>query len=77
MKVTNITDVNGFIELIDHCEDKVEFVTDQGERFDLTSKISQFASVAKLVSNGSIPQIELVLHNERDTEKMMNFMSNG
>lgn len=77
MKVTNITNVNEFIEVIDCCEDKVEFVTEQGEHFDLTSKIAQFASIVKLVSNGSIPQIELILHNNRDVERMMRYMMNG
>ena len=47
MTVTNITNVEKFFETINKCEGKVELVTEQGDRFNLKSTLSQYVSLVR------------------------------
>ena len=51
MIVQNITDIDGFFKVIDSCKGKVELVTDEGDRLNLKSKLSQYVSLAKIFSD--------------------------
>ena len=77
MTVTNITNVEKFFETINKCEGKVELVTEQGERYNLKSKLSQYVSFVKVLANCTIPSIEIITSNHADAEKLMKFMING
>lgn len=77
VKVTNIANINKFIEVIDRCEGKVELVTEHGDRLNLKSKISQFVSLTNIVKDGHIPQVEIIPYDKNDREKLMKFMLNG
>ena len=48
MKVENIRDISKFFEVIDQCTGRVELVTGEGDRLNLTSTLSQyvFCSIA-------------------------------
>ena len=48
MKVTNITNVDKFFEVVDKCEGKVELVTESGDRLN----------VIRQIKCGLIPQIK-------------------
>ena len=48
MKVTNITNIEGFFKTVDSCIGKVELVTGEGDRLNLKSKLSQYVSLAKI-----------------------------
>ena len=45
MKVTHITDIDKFFEVIDSCKGRVELVTGEGDRLNLKSKLSQYVSL--------------------------------
>ena len=77
MKVQNITNIDKFFEVIDTCQGKVELVTGEGDRLNLKSKLSQFVSMAKIFSNGEIPEMEIVAYEAEDVMKLMNFMMKG
>ena len=77
MTVTNITNVEKFFETIDKCEGKVEMVTDQGDRFNLKSKLSQYVSFVKVLTNRTIPAIEIITSNHSDAERLIKLMING
>ena len=55
MKVSNIKDIEKFIEVVDSCQGKVELVTGEGDRLNLKSKLSQYVSLANIFSGGEIP----------------------
>lgn len=76
MKVMNITDLEKFFEIIDQCEDKVELVTDNGDKYNLKSKLSQYVSFTKVISGGVIPKLELITHSPSDAGKIIRFMMN-
>ena len=77
MKVTNISDVDRFFEVIDKCEGKVELVTGEGDRLNLKSKLCQYVSLAKIFSNGEIPELEIIAHEKEDVDRLLEFMFKG
>ena len=77
MKVKNIENIDKFFEVIDKCEGTIELVTGEGDRLNLKSKLSQYVSLAKIFSNGEIPELELVAHEKADVDRLVDFMING
>ena len=76
MKIENIKNIEGFFHVIDQCKGKVELVTGEGDRLNLKSKLSQYVSMAKIFSNGEIPEMELIAHEKEDVDRLINFMMN-
>lgn len=77
MKVMNIKDIDNFFRVIDRCEEKVELVTENGDMYNLKSKLSQFVALTKVVFNGVIPVVELITHSPSDAGKIMHYMMNN
>ena len=77
MTVTNITNVEKFFETINKCEGRVELVTEQGDRFNLKSKLSQYVSFVKVLANQTVPSVEIITSNHSDAERLMKLMING
>lgn len=77
MKVSNITNVEKFFEVVDSCAGKVELVTGEGDRLNLKSKLCQYVSLANIFSMGVIPELEIVAYEREDIDKLMDFMING
>lgn len=67
-------DLDKFFELIDSCEGRIELVTEEGDRLNLKSKLSQYFSLAKIFTNEFVPEMELVAYNPVDAAKLLNFM---
>ena len=77
MKIQNITNIEKFFEVVDSCKGKVELVTGEGDRLNLKSKLSQYVSMAKLFSDGTISELELLAYEPEDIKKLVNFMMNN
>ena len=77
MKVTNITNINGFFKVVDSCKGKVELVTGEGDRLNLKSKLCQYVSMANIFSNGEIPELEVIAYEREHIDKLINFMMDG
>ena len=77
MKVQNITDIDKFFKVVDSCEGKVELVTGEGDRLNLKSKLSQYVSMAKIFSDGTIDELELLAYEPSYIDKLVNFMMNN
>lgn len=73
IKLMNIKDVNKLFETVDKCKGKVELV---GEdiTLNLKSKLSQYFSLAKLFSDGEIPELEIVTYDPEDANLLVRFM---
>ena len=74
MKIQNISNVEKFFEVVDSCTGKVELVTGEGDRLNLKSKLCQYVSMAKIFSDGTIAELEIIAYEPEDTKKLMNFM---
>ncbi|MBU5331161.1 polya polymerase [Anaerocolumna aminovalerica] len=77
MKLNNITDIDAFFKVIDSCKGKVEMVSNEGDRINLKSKLSQYFSMAKIFSDGTINELEIVAYEPDDINKLINFMVRG
>lgn len=77
MKVQNITDIERFFEVVDNCKGKVELVTSEGDRLNLKSKLSQYVSLANVFSDGTINEIEIVIYDAEDVDKLLKYMIQG
>ena len=74
MKVTNIENVYDFFEIVDKCEGKVELVTEQGDRLNLSAKISQIVAAVKIATETNIQQWDIISYNLKDTEMLLKYM---
>ena len=77
MKITHISDVDGFFKVVDSCKGRVELITGEGDRLNLKSKLSQYVSLANIFSVADIPELEIVASEKEDIDKLMNFMIKG
>lgn len=77
MKFENITDIDGFFKAIDACSGRVELVTEEGDRLNLKSKLSQYLAMAKVFSGGNLPEMEIVASNKEDMDRLAYFMLSG
>lgn len=74
MKITHISNVEKFFEVVDQCKGKVELVTGEGDRLNLKSKLCQYVSLANIFSNGEIPELEVIAHEPDDVTRLVEFM---
>ena len=78
MKIQNIKNIDKLFEIIDHCKGKVELVTNEGDRLNLKSKLTQYVALAKIFSDGNIiKEVELVAYEPEDTNALFSFLVNG
>ena len=77
MKIQNISNIEKFFQVVDACEGKVELLTQEGDRLNLQSKLSQYVSLANIFADGEIGELELIAAEPADVERLVNFMING
>lgn len=77
MKIQNVKDIDKFFKVVDSCEGKVELVTNEGDRLNLKSRLSQYVALAKVFSDGEIPEMELVVYERTDIDRFLNYMINS
>ena len=74
MKIQNISNVEKFFQVVDSCAGKVELVTGEGDRLNLKSKLCQYVSMAKIFSDGTIAELEIIAYEPEDIKKIVDFM---
>lgn len=76
MKLYHISDINAFLDVIDSCKGKVELVTNEGDRLNLKSKLTQYVALEKIFAseNTEIPEMELVAYEPQDVDKLIEYM---
>lgn len=77
MKVTNISNIDGFFKVVDSCKGRVELVTGEGDRLNLKSKLCQYVSMANIFSNGEIPELEILAYEREDIDRLIDFMNSN
>lgn len=63
-------DPKAFIEALDKCKGKVMLITDDGDQFNLKSKLSQIAGIIRLIEGGNMVKACIICENPED-EGMM------
>ena len=77
MTLTNISNIEKFFETVDQCEGRVELVTEQGDRFNIKSTLAKYVSFVKILSNCTVPSVQIKTYSYTDAQKLMRFMVNG
>ena len=76
MKLFNIKNIDGFFEAVDKCSGQVWLVTNEGDRLNLKSKLSQFISLAELFSSGhKVPELDVICSEPGDYDKLLQFIA--
>ena len=77
MKFKHVTDIEGFFNAVSKCTGRVELVTDEGDRLNLKSQLTQYLTMAKVFGGSDIPEMEVVVSNADDMGLLLSFMMAG
>lgn len=66
-------DVNKFLEAISKCKGDVYLVTDEGDRLNLMSKLSQLIGIANIIRGGVVEKAHLECDNAEDETMLFRF----
>ena len=77
MKVQNITNIDKFFETVDKCQGAVELLTPEGDRLNLKSQLCKYLALAKIFSDGKIKEIEIICHEPKDVNSLIEYMIFG
>ena len=59
-------DVQKFMDALDHCKGNVYLITEEGDRLNLKSKLSQVAGLIRLIEGGKLLQAHIVCDDPED-----------
>jgi hypothetical protein len=66
-------DVSSFLKVLDECKGKVFLVTDEDDRLNLKSKLSQLVGLTRLIEGGKIAQAFVICENPEDESRLFRF----
>ena len=73
MKLTNIKDVEKFIDVVNSCEDLVYLKSPEGDVFNLKSSLSQYIAIGRLLEESG-DTLELFADSIDDETKLIQFL---
>ncbi|HHT24846.1 MAG TPA: hypothetical protein GXZ76_04935 [Clostridiaceae bacterium] len=79
MKKIKIKKVNidAFIAALDNCKGNVWLTTDEGDKYNLRSKLSQLVGLSSILKGADIVDAELLIENEEDAPILLTHLMYG
>ena len=77
MKVSNISNPKKFFETLARCKGSVELRTEDGDRLNMKSKLSQYIAMTDIFSNAEIGEVEIMLSEPEDIALLIDFLVKG
>ena len=77
MTLENVSNIEGLFEIINTCKGNVELVSEEGDRINLKSRLTQYLAVAGVFAHGYVPQLQLIIEDPEDMDKIMEFIVSG
>ena len=74
MKITNLSNVEGFLKTVSQCKGTVELVTKEGDRLNLKSELTKYVALTSFFKDSKIPEMEVILSEPDDAVKIINFL---
>ena len=74
MKITNLSNVEGFLKTVSECKGTVELVTKEGDRLNLKSELTKYVALTSCFKDSKIPEMEVILSEPDDAVKIINFL---
>jgi hypothetical protein len=69
----NNVDIHEFVKALDNCKGDVYLITDEGDRFNLRSKLSQLAGIMNLIWGGKIVNAKIYCSDLDDEATLFRF----
>ena len=73
MKLTNVKDVQKFIEVVNSCENDVYLKSVEGDVFNLKSSLSQYIAIGRLIEESG-DSLELFAQTREDEARLLQFV---
>ena len=73
MRLTNIKDVQKFIDVVNSCEHEVYLMSLEGDVFNLKSSMSQYIAIGRLIQESG-SSLELCANDKNDQIRLLNFL---
>ena len=77
MKLLNLTNIEGFFNVVEACKGAVYITSPQGDRLNLKSSLTKYIILTDLFSNARINELELETEYKEDAVKFYDFMVRG
>ena len=77
MKIKNINEPQRFFEVLNECKGRVELVTSEGDRLNLKSTLCQYIALTQMFKEATIDEVELIVSEPEDMNKLINFIVRG
>ncbi len=74
MKIKKIDDIDRFLNIIDECKGKVMLVSEDGDRINLNGRLGSYLSLASIISNDYIRELDLEIDDPDDMELLSSFI---
>ena len=74
MKITNLSNVEGFLKTVSECKGTVELVTKEGDRLNLKSELTKYVALTSFFKDSKIPEMEVILSEPDDAVNIINFL---
>ena len=74
MKIENVNNVEGLFNLLNGLKGKVELISEEGDRINLKSKLSQMLMMSQMLDKAYLKERELIVHEPEDMKKVVEFM---
>ena len=73
MKLSNIEQVHDFLAIVDSCEGDVMLCSQEGDKFNLKSKLTQYVAMGALLGEHG-DDLELFCSDRADEAKFLQFL---
>ena len=74
MRLTNVKDVQKFIQAVNECEHDVYLKSQEGDVFNLKSSMSQYIAIGRLIEESG-DSLELFADSREDEARLIQFLS--
>jgi len=74
MKITNLTNVEGFLKTVNECSGVVELVTKDGDRLNLKSELTKYVALTSFFTDAKIPEMEIITSEPEDAIRIVKFL---
>lgn len=75
MKITNIGQIEDFLDVVNKCDGAVWLLSPVGDQYNLKSKFSQYIAIARLIEDHH-ESLELWCDNHKDEALFFRFFEN-
>ena len=77
IKMYHVSNLEKFMELVSQCKGNVYVVSEDGDKLNLKSKLTQFVALSKQFASGYIESLSLETTDESDSALLLNYMISG